>query len=127
MNGAGSSAWTDPFSFRLNAITTGSQDQENPLPKGFFLEQNYPNPFLENTHIGFHIPQQLAGENIQLEIYDLRGRLIATLLDRTLGPGHHEVLWTGADLNGRRVAPGLYIYRLRRGQTQFNRKMILLR
>ncbi len=73
------------------------------------LEQNYPNPFNPQTTIAFDLPRS---EAVRLEIVDMQGRHVRTLVDGTRGAGHHTVVWDGTDRTGRRVASGTYVYRL---------------
>ncbi len=94
------------------------------LPDRLELSQNYPNPFNPETTIGFALPE--AGW-VKLEIFDLLGRKVATLLDGHQGPGYHRVLWSGANTYGLPVASGVYFYRLQVDDQQLNNKMILLR
>ncbi|MCE5270839.1 T9SS type A sorting domain-containing protein [bacterium] len=96
------------------------------LPRAFSLGQNVPNPFNPSTTIGF----SLAGynpERVCLKVYDLRGRLVRTLLDRLFAPGAYSVLWSGDDDSGRRLGSGVYFYRLSAGEFTRTRKMVLLK
>ncbi|HSQ61494.1 MAG TPA: PA14 domain-containing protein [Acidobacteriota bacterium] len=88
------------------------------------LEQNAPNPFNPTTRIAFTVPR---GGPTTLTIYDVAGRLVATLVDRDLPAGQHEVSWHGTDGLGRRVATGVYFYRLRSSGTSLTRSMVLLK
>jgi len=101
------------------------------LPKAFSLEQNYPNPFNPSTTISFGVPQPETGGSgalrVRLAVYDLRGALVRTLLDRELEPGFHSVVWDGHDNRGRNLPSGVYFCRLVSTQATFTRKMILLK
>ncbi len=98
------------------------------LPKVFSLSQNFPNPFNPMTTIGFDVPDDTAGEiNITLQVYDIRGRLIRTLIDGPRGPGSYQVAWDGRDEKSRRVASGVYLYKIRAGDFTSVRKMVLVR
>jgi hypothetical protein len=94
------------------------------LPKELVLHENYPNPFNPSTTIRFEVPQ--AG-NVQLVIYDMTGRQIATLVDDNLAAGSHQVTWNGRDTAGMSVASGVYIYRLQQMDKVQSRKLTLLR
>lgn len=89
------------------------------LPAQFSLSQNYPNPFNASTIIRFRIA---APGEVLLEIFDLLGRRIATLVDEELLPGEYRIAWH-ADAH----PSGVYYTRLRAGQDQRTGKMILLR
>ncbi len=88
------------------------------------LGQNYPNPFNPTTTITFRLG---SVADVTLEVFDVRGALVRTLISgrRTAGP--HRVDWNGVDNNGRIVASGVYYYRLRGGGDDVTRKMVLLK
>jgi flagellar hook assembly protein FlgD len=64
---------------------------------------------------------------VSLEIFDLRGRLVARLVDESLSAGSHAVTWDGRDAKGNAVSSGTYLYRLRAGDLVQDRKMLLVR
>ncbi len=106
-------------------IEDGSPGAPGPsIPKAPLLHQNHPNPFNPMTVIGY----SLAGETgVKLKIYDISGRLVRTLLDRTDRAGSHAVTWDGRDDRGLPVGSGIYIYTLEAGNTKQSRKMVLLK
>ncbi len=83
-----------------------------------------PNPFNPATRISFDLP--VAG-TVSLRIYDLRGRLVRTLLDATHAVGHHELIWTALDDRGHRVSSGIYFVELRTGQRVTGQRVALLK
>jgi len=89
------------------------------------LAPNYPNPFNPGTTIGYDLPPP-AGR-VRLSIYDARGRLVRTLVDRASEPGPHEVCWDGSDDAGRRVSSGVYFCRLTWNGGSETQRMVLLR
>jgi hypothetical protein len=94
-------------------------------PSAFALLQNYPNPFNPSTTISFSVSQSGSA---MLEIYDLTGGHVRTLLSGEVGPGNHSVQWDGRDERGTSVGSGVYFYRLRLGSNlESSRKMILMR
>ena len=93
------------------------------LPVGFELNQNYPNPFNATTRIAFSLPKSVTA---RLEIYNVLGRKIATLLDRQLEPGYWSVVWDGKEKSGENAASGLYFYRLKAGKDFTQSKPMLL-
>jgi len=95
-------------------------------PKAFSLSQNYPNPFNPMTTIRVDIPEGNARHSV-LAIYDMRGRRVRTLADKPLDPGTHLFAWDGRDSSGRSVPSGTYIYRMRQGEDQYTRKMLLMK
>jgi hypothetical protein len=85
----------------------------------------YPNPFNPQTVIPLHLP---AAANVELALYDARGRLVTTLHDGMLAAGRHEVRWDGRDNRGHAVASGTYHARLRmEGAADRSRSLMLVR
>jgi hypothetical protein len=90
------------------------------------LHGNFPNPFRPSTVLRF----DLAGaepQSVQLEIYDLSGRLVRRLVDQELPPGSFELRWDGRTPSGERAAAGIYFYRLTTPTLTESRKMVLLK
>lgn len=96
----------------------------DPLPLAARLVGNTPNPFHASTSIEFAIARD---ENTDLAIYDLNGRMVKRLVQSRLAAGTHTIAWDGTDGNGRAMAPGVYLYRLRAGTLQQSRHMALVR
>ena len=90
----------------------------------FSLEQNYPNPFNPATTITFSVP---ASSQVRLEVYDILGRLVKTLLSQEMASGTYNVHWDGTAQNGVGVSSGIYLYRIQAGSTTAVRKMLLLK
>lgn len=88
------------------------------------LGQNRPNPFNPATAIGFELKQ--SGP-VRLQVFDLDGGLIATLVDGHLEAGSHEALWWGKDDHDRRMASGVYLYRLETSEGVESRQMTLIK
>ncbi|MCK4956487.1 MAG: T9SS type A sorting domain-containing protein, partial [Candidatus Cloacimonetes bacterium] len=86
--------------------------------------QNYPNPFNPETTINFSL--QEAGD-MALEIYNIKGQRVTTLVSSNLEAGKHSVVWNGKDESGRSVVSGIYFYRMRSGKYIETKKMILLK
>jgi len=94
------------------------------LPQQFSLSRNYPNPFNSSTRIGFHLAERAPAV---LQIYNIQGQLVRTLLDKTLEKGEHEVIWDGTTDESIMAASGVYIYRLAANGKVKTRKLLLLR
>jgi mono/diheme cytochrome c family protein len=94
------------------------------VPEAYALSQNYPNPFNPSTRIAFDLP---ASQSVKLEIFDILGNLVKTLVDGQVSAGSHQVVWNGVDRNGASVATGMYIYRLSAGSFTAVRKMVLMK
>jgi hypothetical protein len=93
------------------------------LPSVFSLAQNQPNPFSRATDISFALPVPTA---VKLEIFDLAGRRIAVLADRSFPAGFHKLSWSRTGASGATVSPGIYLYRIRAGGFVEQKKMVLL-
>jgi len=85
---------------------------------------NYPNPFNPETTIEFYLPDRNI---VKLNIYNIRGQKIATLINQQLDPGKHNISWNGCDDRGKEMPSGVYFCRLTTGQQTFTRKMMLLK
>jgi hypothetical protein len=94
------------------------------LPDGFELKQNHPNPFNPITEISFTIPQS---EHVQLQIFNVTGRKVKTLVDGNLSAGEHTYEWDSTDDSGGKVASGVYFYRLTAGDVTATKKMTLIK
>lgn len=101
-------------------IVTVTFDQVGQLT----LDQNVPNPFANNTRIAFNLPDK---RNVKLEVLDIYGNVISTLINGELSAKRHEASWTGVDQYGNQVANGTYIYRLTAGNEVLSSKMTLIR
>ncbi len=102
------------------------ESSRTPMPKVFALSQSRPNPFAAATTILYQIP---AGEDVDvsLRVYDVSGKLVRTLVDKTECPGYRSVVWDGRDESGKTVAGGIYFYRLWAGRFTSTRKMVVIR
>jgi hypothetical protein len=94
------------------------------LPADFLLAQNYPNPFNPSTRISYDLP---VASSVTLQVYDLLGQVVTTLVDATQTAGTHSIEWNGRDKSGQSVASGVYFYRLSTHEFTSTRKMILLK
>lgn len=90
----------------------------------FGLAQNRPNPFNPKTTIAFNL---VVPGDVTLEVYDVAGRRVVTLLDRHMDAGAHLAHWDGTVGNGERAASGVYFYKLTAGDQETSRKMVLLK
>lgn len=99
---------------------------DNPqlLPQSYQLSQNYPNPFNPSTTIRFNLPK---AEFVSLRVFNILGQLVVTLADRPFSAGANQITWDGKDGRGRRVASGIYLYRIDTKSFTDTRKMILMK
>jgi len=84
-------------------------DFEKSLPTQYELSQNYPNPFNPETTIAYNLPQR---SEVRLDIYDLQGKIVRTLVQTMQSAGRHTIQWNGRNALGQAVASGMYFYRL---------------
>ncbi len=94
------------------------------IPRRYSLSQNYPNPFNANTQIVFALPK---GGHTTLEIFNLLGQKVSTLVDEYLAAGTKIVSWDGRDDRGSSVPSGIYFYQLRSGNFTERNKMVFLK
>ena len=94
-----------------------------PLPARLQLGQNYPNPFNPSTIIPYQLP---APVRVRLEVFNILGQRVATLVDGERPAGFHTATWNATDASGRGVASGVYLYRLLGGGERLTRSMVLL-
>lgn len=102
-------------------------NEPDELPTDFSLSQNYPNPFNPSTKINYRIPTSANLSVARLEIYNLLGQKIRTLLQTNQPSGSYTATWNGKNDAGQLVPSGYYIYRLNVGELSDTRTMILLR
>ena len=102
-------------------IATSIDDpaEEPDIASNIQLKQNYPNPFNPVTQIQYSISEQTS---VSLDVYDVLGRHVSTLVDETQSPGQYEVSFDGSDLSS-----GTYIYRLQAGEHTQSRTMMLVK
>ena len=101
-----------------------NEDQLSQFPAQFTLKQNYPNPFNPQTSIQYELSLPMS---IQLDIFNLTGQKIKTLVNEYKRAGNHSVTWDGTDASGENVSSGIYIYSLHAGGNIQTSKMILTR
>lgn len=88
------------------------------------LAQSFPNPFNPSTNITFRLP---AASHTRLRVFDVRGNVVATLIDTRLGAGSHSARWDGRNDDGDRSASGMYFYQLATDHGVWTKKMVLLK
>ena len=99
-------------------------NDDNTLPEPINNLRNYPNPFNPTTTIAFNVKQP---GKVTVNIYNLKGQLIKTLLNDYMLSGEHKVVWNGTDNLGNNIGSGIYLYKLQlNGYSQTN-KMLLLK
>lgn len=121
-----SSSGSNSLAIYTLGITTSPVDKASNevLPGQIALEQNYPNPFNPITTIEYSIPTPGA---VTVQVFDVTGRLVKTLISESQTAGKHTTQWNGSDESGCRVSSGAYFYVVRDGNTALARKMIVLK
>lgn len=115
------------YSYQISVLlldgsrVTGSVEYEPPVARQFQLLQNYPNPFNPQTRISFFLGKK---SQVQLNIFNLQGKRIRTLVQQGLPAGLHQVTWDGKDAFGKSAATGIYFYQLQANGFILTRKMI---
>ena len=107
------------FSLDLDAALTIRK-----IPETFELSQNYPNPFNPQTQIRFGLPEPTR---VRLDIYNVLGQRVRTLMDEEMEAGYHTLMWDGRVSGGSLAASGIYMYRLHTaaGFTDVKRMMLI--
>ena len=94
------------------------------MPQTYALRSNVPNPFNPSTMIEFSLAQ--SGP-VELVVYDALGRQVRTLVSSVQSAGVHQVRWDGRGGAGAQVSSGVYFYRLRAGEFEQTRRMMLIK
>lgn len=98
------------------------------IPSTSILRVNYPNPFNRGTTILYEIGDaNRAGTRVELDIFNLGGQRVRSLVNRWQRPGEYSIGWDGTDDLGREQAAGMYIVRLRTKRFTDLRKMLLVK
>jgi len=108
--------WNDPY-------TSIAEDSPAAL-NTYYLAPNYPNPFNPGTTIRYHLPR---ASRVMLQVYNPLGQVVRTLVEAQQPAGRYTVQWDGRDTSGRQLPAGVYFYRLKAGQFEQVRKMVLVR
>ena len=98
-------------------IPTSIERSENMIADEYKLGQNYPNPFNPSTKIDFSTPKK---SHVKLEVFDITGRKVATLIDEVKEAGNHSI-----NFNGSNLSTGIYVYKLTTANNILARKMLL--
>ncbi|MBN2543265.1 right-handed parallel beta-helix repeat-containing protein [bacterium] len=94
-------------------------------PEEYRLLQNYPNPFNSTTTIEYHL--DLPYQKVKIEVYNLEGKLVKSLINGFKGKGNHKITWDGKDINGENVQSGLYLIKLDSNNKTVSTKTIFVK
>jgi len=95
------------------------------IPLANLLKGNYPNPFNPETTVYFSV--EATSSLVNIEVYNLKGQKIKTLVSEQLSSGSHSAVWNGKDDLGKSVASAVYLYKMRTGNYTSTKKMILMK
>ena len=107
--------------------TDVEQDDDSKSPSSYLLFQNYPNPFNPSTHIRYQIADSRYPVHTTLEIFNILGQEVRTLVNELKEPGQYSVTWDGTDSSGREVGSGIYFCRLEGGDYTATKRMVLMK
>jgi len=107
-----------------NEHTYNVEDLENGIVTVNAVLGNYPNPFNPSTIIMFEVKEESA---VRVDIYNVKGQLVKSLVNGVVGMGQHSIEWTGNDNSNRSVSSGVYFYKVQIGSDNFTSKMIMLK
>jgi hypothetical protein len=99
-------------------------NNNNIIPLKNELAANYPNPFNPTTTIKYGLK---SDSNVNLAIYNLKGQLVKTLVNKHQKAGYHKIVWNGKDNNGKTASSGVYFFRIKAGKFTSTKKMIMLK
>ena len=112
-------------SYGVNALSTPSPVEIQTRPEVYALGNNYPNPFNPNTSIKYALP---AAGQVKLEVYNVVGQVVRTLVSQQQSAGRYAVQWNATDNSGQSLSSGIYFYRLQAGDNFLEvKKMLLLK
>jgi hypothetical protein len=115
---------SDIFGEAPLTVGTANVSMQDAIPVEVNLSQNYPNPFNPTTRIDYSV---VSDGHVTLNVYDITGRLVSTLVDGYVDAGYHSVMWSGSDNNGIRLSSGIYFYSLQSESSNMTRKMVYMK
>lgn len=107
-----------------NEVEVDVVSADSLVPQVTKLNNNYPNPFNPETVLHFSLHEE---QHVTLMIYNIKGARVRKLVDDTLPAANHRLIWDGTDDRGRRVASGVYLYRMQTENYQATKKMLLIK
>jgi hypothetical protein len=111
------------YPFLRNQPTVDNQEDEIEISQHLNIN-NFPNPFNPTTIISFELPND---SNVRLEVFNVKGQKLKTLISELLPAGSHSIEWNGKDNSGKNVGSGVYFYKFQSDSTNQVRKMLMLK
>lgn len=118
------SASFDPGATGFIQINSLVSNSDITKPKFTDISSIYPNPFNPTTKIQYSISE---GSAVEIEVFNIKGQKVTTLISQYHEPGNYEVMWQGKDRNGRNVGSGVYFCKLKTNSKQIIRKMVMVK
>jgi FG-GAP-like repeat/FlgD Ig-like domain len=118
----GEELWTEPFN-----VSVGSADVDenrDQIPSHYSLDSCYPNPFNPKVIVPFSVP---AKSFININVYDILGREVTTLISGQVGAGNHKVVWDGKNMSGSKVSSGVYYIEMKSDSFHSTQKVIMMK
>lgn len=112
------------FDITNRILPTGVAEEKATLPDRYALSQNYPNPFNLSTVIHYELPEPAQ---VTIQVLNLLGQEVATLVNRKMAAGRYTVRWNGTDGRGNVAPTGVYFIQMKAGSRVMTRKMLLLK
>ncbi len=112
------------FNMTYNDPLVGIEDNELIINNSELIIFNYPNPFNPTTIISFNLP---SDSDVSVEVYNVKGQKVKTLLNEKMTAGQHKVIWNGLNEKNKPVSSGVYLYKVRAGNQESVKRMILLK
>lgn len=122
-NNNGWGPYSEIFEFSID-IASSIDPRSGAIPSEYKLYQNFPNPFNASTRIAFQVPYN---SRVKIEVFNITGALVATLVDSEYAAGDHAIVWQGVDNRGEILASGVYLYKLSAGDVTSVKRLILLK
>ena len=119
-----SNAMMSVKNFQFSSSPLTADEDKDQIPTKFALEQNFPNPFNPVTTLRYTVPEK---EIVNISVYDMRGKLVKTLVNSFQSSGKKTVHWNGTDSRDNTVSTGVYLYKINAGIFSQTKKMILLK
>ena len=112
--------WEDSFALTIEALNISHDN----IPARYSLGEAFPNPFNPATNISYELPKN---EFVSINIYNLMGRHIKSLINMNQNPGYKTVEWNATNDSNQPVSAGMYIYTIQAGSFMDTKKMVLLK
>jgi len=115
--------WAEIDKLGTYRLSTQELAQGTLLPTQYEVRRPFPNPMVDVTHIAVALPK---ASHVTLELYNIVGQKIHTILDGNMGAGYHLITWDGKDTYGNRLTPGVYFMRIKAGLYEKVHKLVIL-